>query len=339
MKSIIHKPKILVPTVLVIAVIIGLVSYRLIGQTPVVNVPADAGASYIATSSDGSIADDNSVDLAFPKAGRVSAVSVQTGDVVAAGQVLASLDAGDALGAVNQAKGALELAKAQYASLNVQYANAQKQQDVLVANARRTLLSGGLSATAVHAATDQSTAAVDNSQAPTITGTYTCDKEGSYEVQTYQSGAESGYSFNVTGLENGQGAVTYYTAQPLGTCGLFIQFPTNYFAQNVKWVIDIPNAKSSSYAANKNAYDLAVATRDQVLKQLEANLGQNGSSDANIAQASIDAAQGAYETALGAYQNNLIVAPMAGTVTFVDSHLKVGQSVTANKAVITVTKK
>lgn len=185
---------------------------------------------------------------------------------------------------------------------------------------------------------DNSVTAVDNRQIPEISGTYTCDREGNYEIDPYRSGVASGFSFTFSGLESGVGDVTYYNPQPLGNCGLLIKFPVGYDTDYLNWVIEIPNSQSTNYIANKNAYDLAIATRDQVLKQLAANLGQNGSSDANIAQAAVDAATGAYQAAVAAYHNTLIQSPVDGVVTFVDSNLKPGQSVNAGKAVITITK-
>ncbi len=328
-----ERPKIVIPIVSTVAIVAGVILYGSIGHAPIVRLSEKMNES--ATSTEVS---DNSLDLAFIKAGRLSSVGVSVGDIVKKGEVLASLDAGDALGVVDQTKGALELAKTQYASMNVQYANVKKQQDVLVANAYRTLLSSNLIAEPVWSNSDF-IAVIDNNQTPQITGSYVCDKEGQYEVEPYGSGAPSGYSFTFKGLESGSGAVTHYTPQSLGECGLSIQFPTDYVSNYEKWIINIPNKKSSSYVANKNAYDLAVANRDQALKQLEANLGKNGSSEANTAQAAIDVAEGAYQTALATYQNSLIVAPMDGIVTFVDSHLKVGQSVSANKTLITIAKK
>ena len=329
-----ERPKIIIPAVLIVAILIGFIAYQFIVQTPVVVLPDVSNSTSLSIGSD-----QNSINLAFPKAGRLATVAVESGSVVKKGDVLASLDASDALGAVNQTKGALELAKAQYASLDVQYANAKNQQDVLVKNAYRTLLTSNLMAVAEKADYDKTYMPIDNGQVLQITGAYTCDKEGSYEIKPYASGAVSGYSFTFSGLEEGTGDLTNYTAQPLGKCGLFVQFPVGYSGTDIKWVISIPNTKASVYTTNKNAYDLAIANRDQVLKQLEANLGKGSSTDANIAQASINVAEGAYEVAQANYQNDFILAPADGTVTFVDSNLKVGQVVSANKTLITILKK
>ncbi|MEI6042455.1 MAG: biotin/lipoyl-binding protein [bacterium] len=329
--SIFQKPKIVISASMVVAIIIGASLYNYVGNAPSVVLPLDQN---LAISVEGT--SSNSVNLAFVKAGRVATVTVRSGDIVKAGDVLATLEADDAKGAVNQARGSLELAKAQYASLNVQYASAKKQQDVLVANAYRTMLSSNLIAVGKDNYNENAT--VDNSLIPQISGTYTCEKEGEYVVAPYSSGVVSGYSFNVTGLEDGNGSVTYFAPQPLGSCGLFIQFPSGYYSASTKWVISIPNKRSVSYVANRNAYDLAVTTRNQVLSQLEANLGKNGSSEANIAQATINSVQGSYEIALAAYKNYTIVAPMDGVVSFVDSHLKIGESAIVNKTLLTIVK-
>jgi len=329
--KILHKPKIVITVSLIIAVIVVVLFYNKIGQAPTVSLSFSSDPTSSITEISG-----NSTSLSFVRAGRISAVLVHTGDLVKQGQVLATLDASDLMGAVDQAKGALDLAKAQYASLDVQYANAEKQQDLLVANAYRTLLSSGLSSIAQDRYNLNLT--VDDIQAPQISGTYSCDKEGSYEITTYGTGVPSGYSFNFTGIESGTGNVTFHTPQAMGACGLFIQFPTGFYSSS-KWIIDIPNKRSSVYVANKNAYDLAVTTRNQVLNQFKANLGKDGSSDANIAQATINSVSGSYETALAAYNNTTIVAPIDGTVSFVDSHLKVGESAVVNKTLITIVKK
>lgn len=322
-QSLFHKPKVLIPIVAIVAVVIGFFLYHLVGNAPTVSIPTDSTNPNVV----GINSADNSIALAFSQGGRIASVAVKLGDQVSKGEVLASLDTGTAQGAVIQAKGALELAQAQYASMDVQYANAKTQQDTLVQNAYRTLLSSDLAAVP---------SVQDDVHIPTISGTYTCGQEGSYVITPYTSGAPSGYSFTYSGLESGSGIVTFNTPQPLGTCGLYIQFASG-FAGATKWTVSIPNTQSASYVANKNAYDLAVTTRDQTLSQFAANLGQ--SSIANTSQAAVVAAQGVYQSALANYQNDLIIAPANGTVSSIDADLKVGQSATQGQAVISITTK
>jgi multidrug resistance efflux pump len=323
MKSFFAKPVLAISSTFVVAVIVGAIILPSIGKPPVVSlVPADSIDTTVADSG-------TSIQLSFQASGRVAAVNVAKGAAVAKGQVLASLDTSVASGVVSQAKAALDLAKAQYGAASLQYQNAETQQDTLVNNAYRTLLSSGLQARPI--------GVIDESHNPIVSGTYTCTTEGSYEIDLYASGAASNYSFNLSGLENGTGNVTYGAPQPLGACGLYITFVPG-FSGGDKWTIDIPNTNTSSYQARKNAYDLAVATRQQTLSQLSASIGQNSStSDANVANAAISVAEGAYQSALAQYANNIITAPAAGIVSFVDTSLQVGQSISAGQRVITIT--
>lgn len=318
------NPKKVIPVAAVIVVVASLYIYNNIGKSP--EIPS----SILTTNNEATILPGSNVSLSFAQSGRLQEVLVKTGDNVHKGQVLAKLSAPQAEGAVSQAKGALDLALAQYASLNIQYKNAKKQQDLIVQNAYRTLLSSGL----------EGVSSVQDQNTPIISGTYTCDKEGIYVLKPYTSGDEdTQISINFSGIEKGVMPLKYNNPVPLGNCGLQVKFlhVTN-FNPLVIWTISIPNTKSSTYLANKNAYDLAVETREKVLSELSANLGED---DANtsVAKAQIDAAKGAYEQALGAYQNYIITSPVEGIVNFIDSNLKVGQSISANKSIISISAK
>jgi multidrug efflux pump subunit AcrA (membrane-fusion protein) len=305
----------------VLALIFGTYEFYSIGKLPDIS-----GLS--TQEKQGALLPSGAVSLSFAASGRVAEVDVKLGDKVTKGETLAALDTSVAQGAVAQAKGALDLAKAQYGSMSVQYQNTWDAQDQLVQNAFSTLLSSGLAAIP--------TGNNDETHNPTITGTYTCAKEGTYTIAPYTSATPSGYSFNVTGLEVvNAGEVTYGTPQPLGTCGLFITFQSGFISSS-EWTVSIPNINSSSYQANKNAYDLAVQTRNQTISQLAANLGRNGTTTADIASAAISAAEGNYEAAQAALANNSIVAPEDGVVSFIDGGLRVGQSVSAGVPLVTI---
>ncbi len=321
LKKILENPKITITLFAVLAIVIVSVLYPAIGLPPKVDV------SKIQSSSRSFLL-GMTVNLSFPKSGRLESVAVKVGDKVRAGDILARLSAPDVEGAVAQAKGALDLAKAQYASLNSQYETAKAQQDLLVRNAYRTLLSSSLEAVPQR----------QTKNVGVVSGTYTCDKEGSYILDPYRSADnDSGYSFNYSGLETGTASVKYDSPIPLATCGLQIKFIHNEsFDDITNWTIDIPNTKSASYLANKNAYDLAMTNRDKVLSDLAQTIGSS-THDTSVSSAQIRVAEGTYEAALGAYQNNLIVAPYDGVISFVDSDLKNGQSVMANKPVINIT--
>ncbi len=314
------NPKKVITLAAVIVALVEVFSYSHIGRAP--EIPS----SIIPSVSQSTIPAGSNVSLSFAQSGRVEAVLVKNADIVKKGDVLARLSAPQAQGTLNQARANLEVVKNQYASLNTQYETTKKQQDLIVENAYNTMLSSGL----------EGTANMQDSNTPVISGTYSCGKEGMYVLKPYSSGdSDSEFSFNYSGLENGTAGVKYNNSVPLGTCGLQVKFlHMTTFNPSVIWTINIPNTKSSMYLTNKNAYNLAVTTREKILADLSTTIGQDNTS--SVAKAQIDVAQGAYEAALGAYQNNLIISPVDGIVTFIDTDLKVGQSITANKSVISI---
>lgn len=320
--KILSRPAIIIPMFAIIGLIVLFIEYNNIGKAPILNIVNDVNNTEVISS--------KNVDLSFPKNGRIESVSVKNGDTVHKGEILAKLSSPDAEGLVSQAKGSLNLAEAQYASLNSQYATTKKQQDLIVENSYQILLSNGL----------EGIPDKQNKNQAIISGTYTCGKEGNYEIKPYASGdSDSGFSFNYDGLESGTSSVKYDNPVPLGNCGLQIKFTNStYFDQNIIWIINIPNVKSPSYLANSNAYKLALENRDKILSDLSTTLGNN-SSDTSVAKAQVEAAKGAYEAAVGSYQNNLIISPVDGTINFIDKNLVVGQSTTLNKTVISITTK
>jgi multidrug efflux pump subunit AcrA (membrane-fusion protein) len=326
MKKITHsflsKPKIAVPASALVLFVAGFFAYQAVGTPPQVSLPQ--GDSQIRATSAGS--KEGTLDLSFNKGGRVETVLVKEGDSVVAGQVLARISAPDIQGTISQTKGALDLAEAQYMALGGQFETAKRQQDTIVKNAYHALLSGGLEATP-----DE-----EDPNTPYITGSYSCDKEGSYVLKGYASGETSGYTIRYSGIESGTFPVTHETPASLGTCGLQVRFPDEFFSANTTWTIDIPNKASSSYVANKNAFDLAVANRDKVLSDLAVTIG-TGPTGTSVAKAQVEAARGAYQAALGAYENYVITAPVAGTVSFVDEDLKAGQAAVPGAVVMSIT--
>jgi multidrug efflux pump subunit AcrA (membrane-fusion protein) len=220
----------------------------------------------------GRTASASAVKLGFADQGRVSGVYVKEGDKVSKGQLLASIDTSD-LYLDNISK-------------------ITKEQDALVANAYRNLLSSGLQVIPENIS--------NGIIAATISGIYS-GPEGEYIIRVYGSGTDTGKSFEISGLENGdtQPVVTD-TAVPLGSRGLFIQFQGIPDAGN--WIISIPNKRATLYATYFNAYESAKATRDRVITD---------------AQASNDAV-------LSRINKRKIYAPFSGTVANVG--IKAGES-------------
>ncbi len=181
------------------------------------------------------------VKLGFADQGRVTRVNVKEGDKVSKGQLLASLDTSD-----------LPVSDIQ---------KTIREQDALVANAYRNLLSTGLQAVPENTST--------SIVAPTISGIYT-GSEGEYGVRIYGTTGTSGRAFELSGLETGFAqAINTNTTVPLGTRGLYIQFQS--IPETGTWIIQIPNKRSVSYAAYFNAYESAKATRDRVVADARLN--------------------------------------------------------------------
>ena len=225
----------------------------------------------------GTIEADTTAELAFPISGTVAEVLVDEGDVVAAGDSLVALDRSALTADRQDASAALAIARANRTELiagptsdarrltEITVATAEqnlertkREQAEKVANAKRTLYSTDLEAIS----TNKSLAR----NAPTITGTYRCEDVGEYRLEMYASGAQSGSSYRLSGLESGAAPAYTTIPSPLGDCGLLIQFPTAGDFGNTTWVIKVPNDDSASYVSNLNAYELALEQQTNTIE-------------------------------------------------------------------------
>jgi len=351
--KILEKPKVIIPTILAIALVVGFFVYKFVGLTPKVAIDfQDINNSSVASDSFQNFKDGEQVNLAFPKGGRVNEVNIKAGDFVHKGQVLASLAFVDAQGAVSQATGALEIAKANYQKIlngatgtdidilkatvskaQVNLDKTKSTQETLVANAYNNLLNS-----TPEAVPD---GAVNDYTAPIITGNYSKGVEGKINISLYYTG--NGSSFSATGIVNGGGTVNTTTPQPIGDSGLYIKLPSNTSMNVNNWVIEIPNKKAPNYLLNYNAYQSALSAQSQAvslasadLEQAQANLTAKQSAarpeDVAIAKAQVDSATGALQVAQGAYNNNFIYAPADGVITVVN--IQNGEIASVNQTVI-----
>lgn len=309
-------------------------------DTSVVSTIVELGDVRELVSVSGVVEATKTVDLAFPLTGIVREVSVSTGDMVAAGAILARLDTrslqadrADALAALAKVSAnrdellsgptasartvASETVAAKQVALETTRANEARK----VENSYQTFLSSDLAAYA----TEAEEAAV----APVVTGTYTCDTEGTYEISVFSSNTDSGYSYQLSGLETG--IYTASTEQPvqLGTCGLRIQFDENSRYGRTSWYIPVPNTESSTYITNKNAYTLAVTQAESAIRNAERALTLATASAANdlaparseaVARAHAAVAQAAAQVSRidAAIDDRTLRAPFAGIITDID---------------------
>ncbi|MAZ56743.1 hypothetical protein CL653_03050 [bacterium] len=289
----------------------------------------------------------NTARLGFPATGIVREVYVDEGQMVAAGEVLATMASGRLVAQRNSAlatlrSAELELVQAtrnaedtEQAVYGVQVQNAGatveqtiREYDEKLANAKLTLLSSNLEARSLNSN--------EVAAPPTITGAYTCDSEGVYYIDVYQSSAPSGFSYRVSGLENDTG--TGFTNQPgyLGDCGLSIQFSDSSQYNGSRWEVSIPNKNSSTYTTNQNAYDLLVQQKTNAVESAENSFSLT-TTEATATERTKAAAVAKARAELAAIDAELadrsVVAPFAGIVTDVD--IVIGETATT-EPIITV---
>ncbi|MCF7816198.1 MAG: efflux RND transporter periplasmic adaptor subunit [Candidatus Pacebacteria bacterium] len=302
----------------------------------------------------GSVIPVQEVHLAFERGGKVIEILVKEGEEVAEGDVLVKLDATQQRADLIAARArlnaeefrleellrgsddtslavtvsGLEIAKTTLLNAENNLALVTAQQDLLVKNALKTLRSSNLQAYLVDGEQENSERSF---VAPIITGTYDSDEDGAYALELYNSSAQSGSSFWVSGLESDTQNVSTVNAVPLGTRGLYVQFPDG-FSSRTSWKVPVPNIRANGYLANLNAYNAVLETRNLTVANAEsamlvakATLAQSrsqlllASSSARdervgVQKAVVEQMYAALETAQNSYNNMTITAPFSGVV-------------------------
>jgi RND family efflux transporter MFP subunit len=299
----------------------------------------------------GQIAASDQVDIKPNSTATVTSVKVKQGSIVKSGDVLLTLDETTASQQVAQAKASLDSAKASYqnllagdtstdlqlAQLSIDTANqnlkndqqnltdvtTQQQQDI--SNAYNSLLNSNLQ---LNPSDTLTTAPI------TISGNYTGTDKGSYTISVYQTGG--GLSYSSSGLGSASGYITRGIQQSLGN-GLYITFgTTGIISTTTTWTINIPNTAGSGYQNNLNAYNTALQGQTTALQNAQNKItsDQTAIQQAQIqyqqkitpptdaaqaqAQAQVSQAQSSYDNALQTYNDNIIKAPIDGTVAAVN---------------------
>jgi multidrug efflux pump subunit AcrA (membrane-fusion protein) len=230
--------------------------------------------------------------MAFVTSGAVERVFKQNGDYVSAGEKIVELDNSSLRADLAEAK----------------ISNSFNEQDLLVSNAYKKLLNDGLQAYLVSGG--------DGTLSAEVSGSYESLEEGYYDLKAYASSADSGFSLNISGLEDATTPISFKNAVPVGKRGLFIKFndaDTSYIGTT--WRIEIPNKRSSNYISNLNAYESAKKNRDI----------NNATTDVRVAGISAD------------IEARILRAPFDGIVSKVD--IKKGEIATSGQVVATVMSK
>ncbi|MEI8270141.1 MAG: efflux RND transporter periplasmic adaptor subunit, partial [bacterium] len=319
-------------------------------------VTVENGSISESVSLTGNTTPEQSVSLTFGSGGPIAHTYSDLGKKVSKGQKLAELITSDLVAQLHQAQAShivaqttydklvngasttdIEVAKVALNNAKNSYNNIISQQKVLVANAFSSMLNSGIIA-------QPTVSGVSTADLPIISGTYIGTEEGIYTVTIHMGGNNSFFSFS--GIEKGSGQVST-VAVPLGTLGLYIQFPSNNITSysNNTWIISIPNKQSPSYLTYYNAYQSAlqnqsnsIATAQGVVDTAQANLDQRQavprSEDLEIAKAQIGQAQANIESIKSKLENAEIVAPISGTITQFDA--KIGQIASPSMPLVSI---
>jgi RND family efflux transporter MFP subunit len=273
-----------------------------------------------ALSSSGRVTAEQSVQVAGEISGVITNVSVDVGDRVTAGQTIARVsDVGQQAG-LRKAQANLRSQEARLEELRAgtrsqEQANAEiavRQARESVQQAQFDLFNTDLQA---YVASGESAARSGSLTAPVISGSYQSDQSGRYEIRLYKSGSKSGYSFRYSGLESGVGPVSTDTPQPLGTRGLYIEFPEN-FARNqlLRWEVPVPNRRSPQF---QQAQNNLTQSRNR-LREAQNNLSltESGARSEQISQqeAQVSASEASLDSAENQLAKTRITAPFSGTV-------------------------
>jgi len=278
----------------------------------------------------------NEAEVVAEGSGVVRSLNVKIGQTVAAGTVLASLSGGDQAASVAQARAALDIQEAQLNDLlrnapGSESATSDKiliaeQQEKNIKNAYRTLLN-----TDIRAYVGESQFGQDNGLTPTISGVYNSTEEGQYIIETYSSGAASGVSYRLKGMESGTFSADVNTPQPLGTKGLMIQFPnvdSNEITRQ-QWIVSVPNTRSASYITALNAYESAKEGKGIALQQTTVSAERIESQRASVRQAEAN-----LQSSQAQLAKTSVRAPFAGTVLSVATN--VGEFISTGQPVLTL---
>ena len=356
-----YKSKWFITIVVILVLIILRVVYVKHKGVPYQFIPVTNGSVTETVSVTGNTTPTQTVSLGFQNAGTISRVNYNVGDSVAAGAVIASLNTNDLEASYEQAQATVDAQQAKLDGLKAgarpeditvaqvtldnaktDLQNTKEQQATLVTNAYSALLNSTLSAYQVTNSTNNVPAAY----VPVVSGTYTSSSTttGTYTL-TIQSAGGQPY-FSVTGLENTTGVVST-VAVPLGTHGLYIQFPnssTSYYA-NTTWSIPIPNTQAINYNTNLNLYNSALTTQNTTVAQKQAAVAQAQAqldltsaaslpTDISAQEAQVEQAQAEVASAEAKLADSEIVAPISGVLTQQDA--KVGQQGTPGTPLVSI---
>jgi multidrug resistance efflux pump len=274
----------------------------------------------------------------YKQISRIDLVNAVNGGKVSAGDVLFTFDSSNALVAVESSRvevlGAQLILENQRANVTdpnstirtlendiVELEAAIAQAEVDKTQAYRTYLNADLEPTPGNNKT------VDKAR-PVMSGLYTATKRGEYRVSVYGSGAESGYSYRVAGLESNTEAALLGLSSLIGRSGLEITFPASIATGDV-WIVAVPNISAPEYVATLESYEETIIDLDLLTVEAGVSIKNKQQEiedilqtdttqfrDLGVAQAQAEFAQAREQLSqnFDVVQEQNIVAPFSGTV-------------------------
>lgn len=277
----------------------------------------------------------------YKQLSRIDVVNVQSGSHVEEGDVLLSFDKNDAYVDTQSAKVAVaeaELALQEEQTSATDPSTAIRTKENQIAGYKKTIADSPqdiedaykdfLNEDLEVVAHKDRAAALGDRTEPVLSGRYVGDQEGTYVIEVYASGAESGYSFRISGLESMTDSVIFDKAVNLGTRGLKITFPDDTKG-NDTWIVYVPNNQIATYSETKADYEEIVANLKKTAADAKVNLvnaaqdleqlkrtDTSSYRDLNIekAESSLAEARQRLSKNYDVVQDRDIVAPFSGSV-------------------------
>lgn len=286
--------------IIVLIVLVVLVLFFTKPSTPVQYEYQTVSSNTFKSTVEGSgrVSTEHEVNLVSLSSGNITSISVKPGALVKKGDIIARINSSDENISLEKAKNEIDSAQNSVEDNKNNLELVTSEQNQLVDNAHRTLLNSSLQAR-YSGSSDSNTY-----DSPTVSGTYTCDKEGSYKIKTYNS--SGGVSAPYSGLENGT-LLLNNQEHPIGTCGLFLSVGVDKKIEGgVDYTIEIPNKNASNYNSNYNSYL-------SVLKSKENNIA-NAEQNIKTSELSLTQANTSYKSSTIELDNTLVRAPFDGQI-------------------------
>ena len=208
----------------------------------------------------GQVSSVNQITIPTKSSGEITSVRVMAGDRVTAGQIIATIDNQSARISLTQAENTLAKAKQNLTNDSASYDLSSKNQQIT--------LNSSLVA--------QPSIDNENSNSPTLSGSYNSTERGVYTVTTYP--CSKGICMQYSGIESGSTLIALNIPLQLGTRGVYITFTTTPKVGDV-WTIAVPSPLANSYLSqtqnietSAQSHEITIANDQNAIRDAETSL-------------------------------------------------------------------